>query len=115
MNGAQFGAKQGGGYYAYGSSKFSNIMLVIDLDLISPHNPINDAAVVGRILLANDTAPSDQAISGNRGMGGQGVLPIPLVYNGWVQNLPGITATDWKCKLSPQQRNPIGAPVTNCP
>jgi hypothetical protein len=37
-------------------------------------------------------------------MGGQGVLPIPLVYNGWVQNLP----EEWKEKLTSDQRHPIG-------
>jgi len=27
-------------------------------------------------------------VSANAGMGGQGVLSIPVVYNGWVQELP---------------------------
>jgi hypothetical protein len=36
-------------------------------------------------------------------MGGQGVLPIPLVYNGWVQKLPA----SWKALLTPKQQNPI--------
>ena len=40
-------------------------------------------------------------------MGGQGVLPIPLVYNGWVQNLPAI----WKNQLTPEQQNPF--PIGN--
>ncbi len=49
-HGVQWGAKSGGGYYAYVSSKFSNTMLVVDPD------PANDgdmtkAKVVGRILL----------------------------------------------------------------
>jgi DNA-binding beta-propeller fold protein YncE len=112
-HGVQFGAKKGGGYYAYVSSKFSNRMIVVD-----PNNG-NDAAIVGSVLLTMENKSShfntDGTIDKYAGMGGQGVLPIPLVYNGWVQNQPGITATDWKCKLSPQQRNPIGAPVTNCP
>ncbi|MEO8340214.1 MAG: hypothetical protein ABI604_10935 [Nitrospirota bacterium] len=58
---------------------------------------------------------SDGPAIGNAGMGAQGVLPIPLVYNGWVQNLPAAFPTDWKCQLSAQQRNPIGVPVTSCP
>ena len=37
------------------------------------------------------------------GMGGQGVLPIPLVYNGWVQRLP----QSWKNLLTQKQLNPI--------
>ena len=31
---------------------------------------------------------TDDSVSAYPGMGGQGVLPIPLVSNGWVQNLP---------------------------
>ena len=31
-HGVQFGAKQGGGYYAYVASKFSNTLLVVDPD-----------------------------------------------------------------------------------
>jgi hypothetical protein len=37
-------------------------------------------------------------------MGGQGVLAIPNVYNGWVQKLPG----EWKELLTREQRNPLG-------
>ena len=103
-HGVTFGAKNDkrGGYYAYISSKFANVLLVVDLDLITPGNA--DAAIVGRILLANDAATHDQAITGNRGMGGQGVLSIPVVYNGWVQHLP----KEWKDQLTEKQRNPIG-------
>lgn len=102
-HGVQFGAKQGGGYYAYVSSKFSNTLLVVDPDPNGDGNPI-DAKIVGRILLAPTASTTvDDIISGNVGMGGQGVLPIPVVYNGWVQNLPGI----WKNQLTPGQRNPF--------
>jgi hypothetical protein len=45
----------------------------------------------------------DAAITRTKGMGGQGVLPIPVVYNGWVQNLPA----SWKSLLTPAQRNPF--------
>jgi hypothetical protein len=44
-------------------------------------------------------------VTGNAGMGGQGVLPIPLVYNGWVQNVPH--TAEFK-GLTCEQRNPIG-------
>jgi hypothetical protein len=37
-------------------------------------------------------------------MGGQGILPIPVVYNGWVQHLP----EEWQEKLTSKQLNPIG-------
>jgi hypothetical protein len=39
-------------------------------------------------------------------MGGQGVLPIPLVYKGWVDNLPPF----WKGQLTPAQQNPFPLP-----
>jgi hypothetical protein len=46
---------------------------------------------------------ADDSVSAYAGMGGQGVLPIPLVYNGWVQKLPN----SWKGKLTLKQRNPF--------
>ena len=42
-------------------------------------------------------------------MGGQGVLPIPLVYNGWVQNVPNKGSFN---QLTCEQRHPIGG---GCP
>jgi hypothetical protein len=36
-------------------------------------------------------------------MGGQGMLAIPLVYNGWVQKLPNV----WKQLLTNKQLQPI--------
>ncbi len=103
-HGVQFGAKKGGGYYAYVTSKFANTLIVVDID---PNNngDAKDAKVVGRLLLeATDDTKTDDDISGYSGMGGQGVLPVPLVYNGWVQNLPQV----WKDKLTNSQLNPIG-------
>jgi DNA-binding beta-propeller fold protein YncE len=109
-HGVNFGAKQGGGYYAYITSKFSNRLIVLDYDFNNDGNA-TDATIAGWVVLASNTAPSDDTITGNKGMGGQGVLPIPLVYNGWVQKLP----TSWCDKLFPAQRNPIGSPVNTCP
>ena len=102
-HGVQYGAKDGGGYYAYVSSKFSNSLIVVDPDPNNDGNPA-DAAIVGRILLTSTAGTaSDDTVTGNRGMGGQGLLTIPVVYNGWVQNLPD----SWKNQLTPAQRNPI--------
>jgi len=102
----QFGAKEGGGYYAYVSSKFSNRMIVVDPDPNADGNP-SDAKIAGSILLTSDNASknfkSDDTVTNYAGMGGQGVLPIPLVYNGWVQNLPD----NWKAKLTSDQLNPF--------
>jgi len=102
-HGVQYGARQGGGYYAYVSSKFSNRLLVVDPDPNGDDNP-SDAAIVGSVgLFASSGTLRDAAIAGNAGMGGQGLLPIPVVYNGWVQNLPAF----WKNQLTPAQQNPI--------
>lgn len=102
-HGVQYGAKQGGGYYAYVSSKFSNRMLVVDPDPNGDGNPA-DAEIVGSVGLFSGSATlNDATVTANPGMGGQGILPIPLVYNGWVQNLPA----SWSNQLTEAQRNPI--------
>jgi DNA-binding beta-propeller fold protein YncE len=104
-HGVNFGAKKGGGYYAYVSSKFSNDLIVVDPDPNDDGN-VADAGIVGRILLAvgpQADVPADDDVTAYAGMGGQGVLPIPLVYNGWVQKLP----QPWKNLLTQKQLHPI--------
>lgn len=102
-HGVQFGAKQGGGYYAYVSSKFSNDLIVVDADPNNDGNP-SDATIAGRIaLVSSQNTVKDAQITDNAGMGGQGILTIPVVYNGWVQNLPSA----WKTQLTPSQQNPF--------
>ncbi|MCP5245653.1 MAG: copper oxidase [Burkholderiales bacterium] len=102
-HGVQFGAKAGGGYYAYVSSQSANVLQVVDIDPNGDGNPA-DAKVVGRILLTSTAnTASDDTITALDGMGGQGLLPIPVVYNGWVQNLP----QSWKNQLTPQQLDPL--------
>ena len=103
-HGVQFGAKKGGGYYAYVANKFANVLTIVDAD---PNNDGNfsDATIAGRVLLtANAATASDDAVVQYPGMGGQGVLAIPVPYNGWVQQLP----QSWKNLLTPKQINPIG-------
>ena len=102
-HGVQFGAKNGGGYYAYVANKFANVLTVVDADP-DGDGDFSDAAVVGRVLLTgNATTATDDAIVGNAGMGGQGVLTIPVPYNGWVQQLP----QSWKSLLTANQINPF--------
>ena len=102
-HGVNFGAKLGGGYYAYVSSKFSNDLIIVDPDPNGDGDP-TDATIAGRlVLVAGPATVADDTVSAYAGMGGQGVLPIPLVYNGWVQKLPA----HWKALLTPQQLNPI--------
>ena len=102
-HGVNFGAKKGGGYYAYISSSFSNDMIVVDGDPNNDGNP-SDAMIVGRVvLIASPETQMDDTIAGLAGTGGQGVLAIPNVYNGWVQNLPDT----WKYGLTEEQTNPL--------
>jgi DNA-binding beta-propeller fold protein YncE len=102
-HGVQWGAKKGGGYYAYVSSQFANTLEVVDPNP-DGSGDLTHAQVVGRILLKTlpTTAVDDQIVALD-GMGGQGVLPVPVVYNGWVQNLPAA----FKQQLTPAQLNPF--------
>jgi hypothetical protein len=102
-HGVNFGAKKGGGYYAYVTPKFANRLIVLDYD---PNNDgdVSDAVIVGAVVLAKDHVANDDDIIGNRGFGAQGVMPVPNVYNGWVQELP----VGYKAQLTRAQRNPIG-------
>lgn len=102
-HGVNFGAKKGGGYYAYVTSKFANRLIVLDYDPNNDGN-VDDAVIVGAVILADDHVAKDDKIIGNKGQGGQGVLPVPNVYNGWVQELP----IAYKAQLTKSQRNPIG-------
>jgi len=80
-HGANWGAQDGGGYYAYITSQHSNILTVVDPD---PNNDDDgsDAEIVAQIVLANG-GPTGGITDGS---GGQGILPLPLVSNGWVQD-----------------------------
>ena len=106
-HGVNFGAKEGGGYYAYVSSKFSNRMIVVDGD---PNNDgdASDAKIAGTVLLtggyASDGKPmfnTDDEIIKYDGMGGQGVYPIPNINPGWVEML------DLTWNLTQDQRDPL--------
>jgi YVTN family beta-propeller protein len=103
-HGINFGAKKGGGYYAYVSNKFSNAAQVIDIDP-NGDGDISDAAIAGQLVLEPTSVTKlDGSLTGEAGFGGQGVLAIPLVYNGWSQQVPA----GWREKLTPEQLNPIG-------
>jgi DNA-binding beta-propeller fold protein YncE/plastocyanin len=108
-HGVNFGAKRGGGYLAYVSSKFSNSLIVVDPDPNNDGEP-TDAAVIGRVVLTGDPSiRADDRVIAHAGMGGQGVLPIPLVYHGWVQNVPKTPPFN---QLTCEQRHPLGG---GCP
>ena len=114
-HGVQFGAKLHGGYYAYVSNKFSNRMIVVDLDGTAKgdwtigcnQNPLLPCIAGSVLLTASDKTESDGKVSAYAGMGGQGVLPLPLVYNGWVQHRPSSDQPGrWWDLLTSQQKNP---------
>lgn len=106
-HGVNFGAKApsdinpNGGYYAYITSKFVNRLIVLDYDPNGDGNA-SDATIAGWVILAKNSIPNDDAIIGNKGQGGQGVMPIPNVYNGWVQKLPAV----WCNTLTVSQKTP---------
>jgi len=112
-HGVNFGAKENGGYFAYVTSKFSNRLIVVDVDLDDPAN----TSIAGDVLLVDNGSlvpgsTIDDTVVGMAGMGGQGVLAIPNVYNDWVQNIAaGSEETqNWVNALTDSQRNPVGAP-----
>jgi len=79
-HGVQWGAKKGGDYYAYVSSKFSNALIVVD-----PKDGYN-AEIAGKVILTKESKTAiDDRVIGYAGQGGQGVLTIPNVYEGWIQ------------------------------
>jgi DNA-binding beta-propeller fold protein YncE/plastocyanin len=102
-HGVQWGAAEKGGYYAYVSSKFSNALIVVD-----PTEAPGDM-IIGKILLAdaNNRVDSDDRIIGYDGMGGQGVLTIPNVYDGWIQKTVDM------CESKGNNQSPCGTEVRN--
>lgn len=82
----------------------ASILNVLDPDPNDDGNP-RDAQIVGRVVLSatRNDIQSDDEVSAYAGMGGQGVMPVPNVYNGWVQKLPN----EWKKLLTAKQQRPI--------
>ncbi|MCC6659868.1 MAG: hypothetical protein IT437_03180 [Phycisphaerales bacterium] len=115
-HGVNWGAKLGGGYYAYVTAQHSNALIVIDPDP-NGDGSATDAAVVGRIVLAN-TSPGAGVTDGT---GGQGVKPLPMTHDGWIQKAVALAGTGalspevegWIAALTPGQRDPSDGP--DCP
>jgi YVTN family beta-propeller protein len=111
-HGVNWGAKLGGGYYAYVTSQHANVLIVIDPDPNADGDG-HDAAVVGRILLANGSAGAGVT----DGTGGQGVKPLPMTHDGWIQPTVALVGTGqlssevegWIAQLTPSQLHPEAA------
>ncbi len=107
-HGVNWGARDGGGYYAYVTSQHANILTIVDPD---PNNDDvgTDAAIVAQVVLAN--SPTGGVTDGT---GGQGILPLPLVKDGWIQdtvnacNDGGCSSEveDWVDQLTSSQKDP---------
>ncbi|MCV0401654.1 MAG: hypothetical protein K5777_06730 [Nitrosopumilus sp.] len=102
-HGVNWGAKQGGGYYAYVTSQHANVLTVVD--------PVI-ADIVAIVPLTNG---GDNLTDGT---GGQGILPLPLIKDGWIQNTVKACEVDetcdaevagWISQLTYQQKNPSGS------
>lgn len=110
-HGANWGAKLGGGYYAHVTAQFANVLTVVDPDP-DGDGQAQDAAAVGTILLANRSAGAGVT----DGTGGQGVKPLPMTHDGWIQPTVNLAGTGqlsaeverWVRQLTPRQRNPVG-------
>ena len=109
-HGANWGAKLGGGYYAHVTAQFANVLTVVDPDPNGDGSG-QDAAAVGTIILANGSAGAGVT----DGTGGQGVKPLPMTHDGWIQPTVNLAGTGqlsaevegWIKQLTPKQKNPV--------
>ena len=94
-HGVQWGAKEDGGYLAYVSSKFSNALIVVDPDP-DGDGSASDAAIAGKVVLAEEfETDADDRVYDHAGMGGQGILAVPNVYQGWIQQTVEACSNDF--------------------
>jgi YVTN family beta-propeller protein len=110
-HGVNWGAKRGGGYYAYVTNQHANVLTIIDPDPNADGNGA-DATAVGTVLLANGSTGS----GATDGTGGQGVKPLPMTHDGWIQPTIALLGTGrlspevegWIRLLTPAQKDPSG-------
>jgi DNA-binding beta-propeller fold protein YncE len=108
-HGVNWGAKRGGGYYAYVTNQHANVLTIIDPDPNGDGNGA-DAAAVGTLLLANGS----NGAGATDGTGGQGVKPLPMTHDGWIQPTVALLGTGrlsaevegWIRLLTPAQKDP---------
>jgi len=108
-HGVNWGAKLGGGYYAYVTNQHANVLSILDPDP-NGDSDASDAAIVGQILLANGSSGAGVT----DGTGGQGVKPLPMTHDGWMQPTVELVGTgalsaeveQWIGLLTEEQSNP---------
>jgi len=108
-HGVNWGAKLGGGYYAYVTNQHANVLTIIDPDPNGDDNG-TDAAVVGTILLANGS----RSAGATDGTGGQGVKPLFMTHDGWIQPTVALSGSGqlsrevegWIRRLTPERKDP---------
>ena len=108
-HGVNWGAKLGGGYYAYVTNQHANVLSVIDPDPNGDGNGA-DARVVGNILLTNGSIGAGVT----DGTGGQGIKPLPMTHDGWIQPTVALFGTgrlspeveSWIARLTHEQKDP---------
>jgi hypothetical protein len=89
-------------------------LTVIDVDAAGA-GVGTSAHVVGRVLLANGSPGGPRVTDGT---GGQGIEPLPTVYDGWIQEHVAHFAEEdaevqsWILQLTPCQKNPSGPGCT---
>jgi hypothetical protein len=110
-HGVNWGAKLGGGYYAYVTNQHANVLTVIDPDPDGDGSGA-DAAAVATIVLANQSVGA----AATDGTGGQGIKPLPMTHDGWIQETVALAAAGavspevggWISQLTHEQRDPQG-------
>jgi hypothetical protein len=93
----------------YVTNQFANALTVIDPDPNGDGDGA-DAAVAGQIVLANGSSGAGVT----DGTGGQGLKPLPTVYDGWIQDTVALSGTGrlaaevegWIAALTREQRDP---------
>ncbi len=91
------------------TNQHANVLTVIDPDP-DGDGDASDAAAVGTILLAN--GGSDAGVTD--GTGGQGIKPIPMTHDGWIQRTVELAGTGalsaevegWIAQLTSEQLDP---------
>lgn len=118
-HGVNWGAKKDGGYYAYVTSQHSNVVTIVDPDPDGDGSG-TDATIAGQISLRTGAGVPALPQAPTIGVGGQGILPLPLVKDGWIQDTvaeseAGNTSAEingFITALMPCQKNPV---LPGCP